>query len=730
MDELEENNQFFETIEGKVHRVVFHNSENGYSVIQVMVLGEEEPVTVVGNAPELFPEEHIEVKGNWHNDRKFGRQFKAKEINISQPKTLKGIEKYLSSGIIKGIRKRMAKRLIETFGKEVFHIIEKEPQKLQTIPGIGRKTRERITRDWDKLRVVRNIMVFLGGHDIGPSYAFKIHKKYGDDAIDLINENPYRLTLDIHGIGFKKADQLAHSMGIPSESRIRAEAGLRYFLSEMSSRGHSCCLESELIDNTSQLLGINRDLVQEALDREIVNKRLVSESGWIYLEHLYRSEIGCVRYLISLMKSSPLLPEINTDKATEWVLKETGIELAPNQAEAVKLALKHNLLVITGGPGVGKTTIIDSIIRIYKEKEKQVVLCAPTGRAAKKLEESTNHYAKTIHRLLEFDPDTGGFKRGQENPLSGDLFVVDEVSMLDLNLAFDLLSAIPPGSCLILVGDKDQLPSVGPGMVLGDLINSGVVPVVRLTEIFRQAAESQIIVNAHRINNGQMPLIENSLDDSDFFFAKADDPENGVKLIVELVSERIPKRFHYNPFRDIQVLTPMNKGTLGVINLNRELQNALNPPGIKSSIERFGNTYQVGDKVMQTENNYNKDVFNGNIGFIEKVDEEEGEISVEFDGRSVEYEIGELDELVPAYAISIHKSQGSEYPAVVIVTHTQHYNMLQRNLLYTAITRGKELVILVGNKKAIAIASNRSEVNKRYSTLAERLRLEYNEAHM
>jgi exodeoxyribonuclease V alpha subunit len=594
------------------------------------------------------------------------------------------------------------------------------------VTGIGAVRAKRITDAWAEQKIVREIMVFLHSNGVGTARTVRIFKTYGADAVQIMTENPYRLARDIRGIGFKSADAIAMKLGIEKTAMIRLRAGISYALTEAMDEGHCGLPTDQLIPLAEELLEAPKELILTALELErsegavIADK--VSDTACTFLAGLYRAEQAIAERLIRLVSGKLPWPWIDEEKAVPWIEERSGLQLADSQRAAIRLALMAKALVITGGPGVGKTTIVNSILKILAAKGVRLLLCAPTGRAAKRMTEATSVEAKTIHRLLEVDPRSGGFTRSTDNPLDCDLLVVDEASMVDVLPMQALVKAIPDHAALLIVGDIDQLPSVGPGQVLADIIGSGVVPVVRLTEVFRQAAASRIIINAHRINRGAMPDLSASAGDSDFYFVPAEDPEAAVLRIVELVKTRIPKRFGMNSIRDIQVLCPMNRGGVGARSLNIELQAALNPAG-ERKVERFGWTFAPGDKVMQIENDYDKEVYNGDIGYIVDVDPEAGELVASFDGRSVAYGFGELDTLVPAYAATIHKSQGSEYPAVVIPVLTQHYAMLQRNLLYTGITRGKRLVVLVGQKKAIAIAVRNVSGRRRWSKLDEWLRL-------
>jgi exodeoxyribonuclease V alpha subunit len=604
----------------------------------------------------------------------------------------------------------------------VFDTIEAEPERLREVTGIGLVRAKRITDAWAEQKIIREIMVFLHSNGVGTARAVRIYKTYGSDAVQVMTENPYRLARDIRGIGFKTADVIAMKLGVEKTAMIRVRAGISYALTEAMDDGHCGLPTEELVPLAVELLEISKELVETALDLELsegtVIAGTVGETACVFLGGLYRAEQVIAERLLRLANGKLPWLYIDADKALPWVEQKTGLSLAESQVAAIRLALISKVLVITGGPGVGKTTIVNAILRILDAKGVNLLLCAPTGRAAKRMTEATGFEAKTIHRLLEVDPKAGGFKRNSDNPLECDLLVVDETSMVDVMLMQALMKAAPDNAALLIVGDIDQLPSVGPGQILADVIASGAVPVVRPTEVFRQAAQSRIITSAHRINQGSIPDLSKPEGDSDFYFVQADDPETAVPRIVELVKTRIPQRFGLDPIRDIQVLCPMNRGGVGARSLNMELQTALNPAG-ERKVERFGWTFAPGDKVMQIENDYDKEVYNGDIGYVDDVDPDAGELTASFDGRAVVYGFGELDTLVPAYAATIHKSQGSEYPAVVIPVLTQHYAMLQRNLLYTAVTRGKKLVVLVGQKKAVAIAVRNVSGRRRWSKLNE-----------
>ena len=711
-----------EVLAGLVERVTYHNPENGFCVLRTKARGHRDLVTVVGHAAMVTAGEWITASGEWVNDRTHGQQFKARFLRLSAPSSTEGMEKYLASGTIRGIGPVYARKLVRAFGDRVFDIIDEEPERLREVDGIGPVRAGHITDAWAEQKVVREIMVFLHSHGVGTARGVRIFKTYGVDAVQVMTENPYRLARDIRGIGFKTADAVAMKLGIEKTAMIRVRAGIAYALSEATDDGHCGLPEAELVPLATEMLEAPEDLVRTARDLELADGNIVAATvagnPCLFLAGLYRAERVIAERLLRIAEGRPPWSDIDVDKALPWVEQRTGLSLAESQANAIRLALTSKLMVVTGGPGVGKTTLMNAILPILAAKDVNMVLCAPTGRSAKRLSEATSLDARTIHRLLEADPRRGGFRRNGDNPLRCDLLVVDETSMVDVMLMQALLKAVPDSAALLLVGDVDQLPSVGPGQVLADIIASGSVPVVRLTEVFRQAARSRIVGSAHRINRGAIPDLSKPEGDSDFYFVPAEDPETAAARIVDLVKIHIPRRFGLHPVRDIQVLCPMTRGGVGSRSLNIELQAALNPAE-ERKVERFGWTFAPGDKVMQIENDYDKDVYNGDIGYVESVDPEAGELSAGFDGRTVAYGFGELDALVPAYAATVHKSQGSEYPAVVIPVLTQHYAMLQRNLLYTGVTRGKRLVVLVGQKKAVAIAVRNVSGRRRWSKLDE-----------
>lgn len=716
-----------ESLSGLIERVTFFNEENGFAVLKVKVKGQREEVTVVGSLPSVSPGEWLTAEGRWVHDRQFGRQFSAQLLKSSAPTTREGIEKYLGSGMVKGIGPIYAKKLVEKFGERIFDIIENESGRLQDVEGIGPQRRQRIKEAWAEQKVIREIMVFLHSNGVSTSRAVRIYKTYGEAAIEKVRANPYLLAQDIQGIGFKTADQIAQKMGIPFDSLLRAQAGLRFVLQQATDDGH-CALPVEFLkEEAGKLLLVDEKIVDAALERTLLEKELVWEKigdeALVFLPILSKAEEAIAIRIKTLCAQPANYPPIDFEKAVAWCQQKTGKELAPSQREALRQALSTRALTITGGPGVGKTTLVNAILMILRAKKVRCVLCAPTGRAAKRLSETTGFEAKTIHRLLESQPGVRGFVRNEGNPLECDLLVVDETSMVDVPLMNHLLRALPAHASLLLVGDVDQLPSVGPGMVLRNLIESGVMPVVRLTEVFRQAANSRIITNAHRINEGLMPELPEMDKESDFYFIERSEPERIADTLVNLVKERIPKKFRFDPFRDVQILSPMNRGLLGIRDLNVRLQTELNPPRSNEPfVEKFGSQFRIRDKVIQTENDYDKEVFNGDIGQITKIDPIEGQVTVRFDQRDVIYDYNELQDLSLSYAITIHKSQGSEFRAVIIPLAMQHYLLLQRNLLYTGVTRGKELVIIVGQEKALGMAIRNNRTENRFSGLLTRLK--------
>jgi exodeoxyribonuclease V alpha subunit len=715
-----------ETLEGHLERIVYFNEHNHYTVAKLKVTGNPELVTVVGGLAGITPGQVLKLSGVWENHPKYGQQFKAIGYSVSLPAQIHGIEKYLGSGLIKGIGPEMAKRLVERFGTKALEVIERSPDDLLDVEGIGEKRLQMILRAWEDQKEVRDVMIFLQGHGVSTGYSAKIFKQYGQNAIRVVRENPYRLASDIFGIGFLIADRIAEKVGIAKDAIIRAEAGILHVLQKISDEGHVFVLYDELVDRAEVLLDIDRTALDTAVRNLAASGRIVLEEFGggmtaVYLKAFYAAEVGLANRLKALLSVPIKGLGMDARRTEKLVLQRLAIMLSKEQWAGLHSALSHKVSIITGGPGTGKTTLVKTILAVFEAAGREVLLCAPTGRAAKRLSEVTGHEAKTIHRLLAYNFKSGGFQKNEKNPLDADVVIVDEASMVDTFLMYHLVKAVPMTAALILVGDVYQLPSVGPGNVLRDMIDSQQVPVVFLKEIFRQAQESLIIVNAHRINQGFSPNIPDSNRDrvQDFYFIQQEDPEKVLSTILELCSERIPDRFKLDPLSDIQVLSPMHKGIVGTTNLNRVLQHALNPSD--DIIERMGRTFRRGDKVMQIRNNYAKDVFNGDIGTISQIDRDIEKITVKYDSRAVDYKSVELDELVLAYAVSVHKSQGSEYGAVILPVMTQHFILLQRNLIYTGVTRAKELVVLIGTKQALAIALRNDRPQKRMTRLCDRM---------
>ena len=714
-------NEFSErlqTLEGVLDRLVFSAEESDFIVGRLVVRGRRDPVTVVGSLPRPLPGETLVLQGQWEFDKKFGEQFRFQSAQSRAPSTVRGIEKYLSSSLVKGIGPEMARRITAVFGEKTLDVIEKHPKELRKVSGIGPMRAEKISEAFQEQKSIRDVMLFLQTHGVSPTYAFKIFKKYGKTAIQVVSNNPYCLATAIRGIGFKSADRIAGSLGIDMRSPLRARAGILYVLDVVQSEGHVYYPQSILLEKARELLGIDVQTLGKALEDLAQTREVVIEEDRVYPAMMATMENSVALKLRNLISAPRFLPEIKVGAAIDWIETRSGMKLSDAQREAVASVMDHKVLVITGGPGTGKTTLLRSLIEILEAKKLRVLLTAPTGRAAKRLSEATGREAKTIHRLLEYSPAEGGFQRGIGRPLEAEVVVVDEVSMVDISLMHYLLSAINSQSTLLLVGDADQLPSVGPGNVLGDSIKSGKIPVVRLQTVFRQASSSLIVTNAHLVNQGKMPMkVAETAGLSDFYLIEKEDPDESLRLIKEMISRRIPERFGFDPVQDMQVLSPMHKGTVGTENLNRELREILNPHGRPIKGDRF----RVGDRVMQTRNNYDKEVFNGDVGRIVSFDPEEDEAVVEFDGRAVQYHISEMDEMILAYAVTIHKAQGSEYRAVIVPLSTQHYVLLRRNLLYTAMTRGKELVVLLGSPKALQMAVENRIVEPRYTDLARKI---------
>ena len=734
-----------------VERITYQNAENGYAVIKCRAKGYPELVTVVGAMPDVHVGSVLNLGGTWKINAKYGRQFNVETFEETLPATVYGIEKYLGSGLIKGIGPAFASRIVKQFGEKTLEIIEEDPGRLMEIEGIGRVRVERILKSWEEQKEIKNIMLFLQSHDVSTAHAARIFKTYGADSLKVVQENPYRLADDIWGIGFKTADTIAEKLGFEKEKYVRLRSGLLYTLNRLSEEGHCYATRAQLLKTGAELLSVDEDVLSMTLDEMVRTGQVITEKipekdtedgaaqepaekaaeKAIYLPPFYFSEAGTAKRLAAIF-NNPEGVNVPTIALAEQISMKTGIAYDEIQMQAILTAVQSKILLLTGGPGTGKTTTTLGIITAFRAAGARILLAAPTGRAAKRLSEATHMEAKTIHRLLEVKPPEG-YQKNEENPLKGDVLIVDECSMIDVMLMYHLLKAVPDTMTLILVGDIDQLPSVGAGNVLRDLIGSGCFPVVRLTRIFRQAMKSRIILNAHRINEGKLPDIRGGRE-SDFFFMDMekqaqkkglDETDSAVlaqeaaETITELVSEKLA-RYYHTPSAEIQVLTPMQRGVIGAANLNLLLQSALNPGG--DGLSRGGYLFKAGDKVMQIRNNYEKEVFNGDIGSVESVDREERTLSVRFDDRSVTYDVSELDELVLAYAATIHKSQGSEYPIVVIPILMNHYVMLQRNLLYTGITRAKKILVLVGTRKALGYAVRNVTVENRNTMLSDRIR--------
>ena len=670
----------------------------------------------------------LRLRGQWIDDKKWGRQFRVATYQLKSPETLVGIEKFLSSGVIPGIGPSFAKRLVAAFGMETLEVIDRHPERLKEVPGIGAGRAAKLAEAFAAQRHVQDVMVFLRGHGVSAAFAARIVKTYGKDAINVVRANPYRLAHDVWGIGFRSADAIADKLGIARDAPERLEAGLLHALETAHEDGHMHVPDGELLTSTAELLGVAADHIAPRLgaleQRGLVIRESLGDRGpCTELVDAYRAEVGAAALLAEILRTPARGMSLDVHAAIHAFEAVTGVTLANQQRRAVEAALIDKVVVITGGPGVGKTTIVKAIVHLAKLTHRRVALAAPTGRAAKRLGEATVHEAMTIHRLLEYQPHEHGFARNPQNPLDADMVVIDEASMVDSELFTSLLAALRPGVQLCLVGDVDQLPSVGAGAVLADTIASGAATVIRLTEIFRQAAASKIVVSAHQINSGEIPELDSPPGaTADFYFIGRDDPEAARQTIVELVAERIPARFGFDPITDVQVLAPMHRGELGTTALNRALQERLNPAQGGTELARGERVFRRGDKVMQLRNDYDKNVFNGDIGVISAIDTEEHILRVDFDGRTATYERAELDQLAHAYAVSVHKSQGSEYPAVVIPLATQHFMMLQRSLLYTAVTRGKKLVVIVGARRAVQLAVRNADAKRRYTWFAERVR--------
>ncbi len=700
-----------------VERITYSNPENGYTVIKCKAKNYSDLVTVVGTMPDVHVGSVLSLEGIWKVDGRYGRQFLAQRWEETLPATVYGIEKYLGSGLIKGIGPRFASRIVQKFGKDTLDVIEEMPDVLVEVPGIGKVRVERIKKSWQDQKEIKNIMLFLQNHGVSTGHATKIYKTYGSGSIQVVQENPYRLADDIWGIGFKTADMIASGLGIEKDRFIRLRSGILYTLNKLSESGHCYALREQLLQTAQTLLDVEEPELSVTLDEMIRTSDVIKDGEAIYLPPFYFAETGCAKRLMRLLSAQK---NVSADEEKVWqgVVQESGFSYDEVQLQAIRTAVSSKVMVLTGGPGTGKTTTTLGMISACKRAGRRIVLAAPTGRAAKRMSEATGMEAKTLHRLLEYKPPEG-YQKNEENPLEGDVLILDECSMIDVMLMYNLLKAVPEHMTLIMVGDTDQLPSVGAGNVLKDVIDSGRIPVVRLQRIFRQAQGSRIVMNAHRINQGR-PIDMRGGKDSDFFFAEEQTGEGIVRRIVKYCTVNLPRYYHADALRDIQVLTPMQRGETGAANLNQVLQEAMNPNG--PSLRRGGTQYRLGDKVMQIRNDYDKEVFNGDIGMIADVDQEERELTVDFDGRRVTYDVTELDELVLAYATTIHKAQGSEYPIVLMPFSMSHFVMLQRNLLYTGVTRAKKALIIIGEKKAVSYAIRNEKTSGRNTKLAERLR--------
>lgn len=708
-----------EYLSGIVERITYNNEENGFSVIKIKSRGYAELVTVVGNLAAVNVGAAIRLKGDWRHDSKYGKQFSVVDYRETVPATIAGIEKYLGSGMIKGIGPVYAKRIVARFKENTLKIIEEQPDSLIDVEGIGQRRVDMIKRAWQEQKEIKNVMLFLQSNGVSTAYAVKIYKTYGNESINIVKTNPYRLADDIWGIGFKTADKIARQLGFDSNSFERCRSGLLYVLNELSNDGHCYALRDQLFEAAGSILELDRPLIEGTLDRMLEEKLVIGDEGnAVYLPAFYYSELGAAKRVRQILAEESKYKAAGIEEHLKNIQEEHNIQYDDIQIEAVKTAAGSKLMVLTGGPGTGKTTTTLAIIKVFQKLNARVLLAAPTGRAAKRMAETTGLEAKTIHRLLEYKPPEG-YKKNEESPLDCDVLIIDETSMVDIMLFYNLLKAVSNETVLILVGDVDQLPSVGAGNVLKDIIESETVNVVRLTRIFRQAQGSAIVTNAHRINRGETPNLKGGKS-SDFFFIEEDEPQKVVETMTELCSKRLPNYYKVDPVNDIQVLCPMQKGETGAFNLNIILQEALNPAEV--SIKYGGTVYRLNDKVMQIKNNYDKNVFNGDIGSITGIDTEDRMLTICFDGVNVEYDATELDEVVLAYATTVHKSQGSEYKIVVAPVTMQHYMMLQRNLLYTCVTRAKKILVLVGSKKAIGIAVSNNRMQKRNTMLAERLK--------
>lgn len=724
MDDSQDVDRLFERLAGTVERVTFHNEENGFSVLKVRVRGRKDPVAVVGHVPSVAAGEKIDAEGQWMTDKVHGLQFRADRIETREPTGKDAVVRFLASGLISGVGPAMAERIVNVFGARALEVIETEPMRLTTVPGLGKQTAARIAESYRERKAVKDVMIAFQDKGIGTARAVAIWKVLGPDAVKLVSEDPYRLAREVRGIGFDGADEIAGMFGIDRAAPERLRAGISHAIESAADDGHTAVPRAAVIERAERLLGVDAEAVAAEVDGAVAGGEVeafdIDGTAFLAVRRLARFERSVANRLRALAEGRPPWGRIDAEAAIGRFEAKKGMQLSPSQRQALALVADAKVSVITGGPGVGKTTLLEALLSIISTAKLTVALAAPTGRAARRMSEQAGREAKTIHRLLEIDPATGGFKRSASEPLEADVVVIDEASMVDVALMSALVEAVPLNAALILIGDVDQLPSVGPGQVLADVIGSGLVPVARLTEIFRQAEESRIIVNAHRINRGEYPEPPPAGELADFYVIEARGSEDALAKILEVVGNRIPRRFGLDPMRDVQVITPMQKGICGARNLNDRLAELLNGAPL-DRIERFGQSYATGDKVMQIENDYDRDVFNGDLGILRRIRQKDDEVVVSFDGRDVKYGLEDLEALTRAYAITIHKSQGSEYPAVVIPLLRDHTIMLARNLLYTAATRGRQLVVLVAEPRALEMALSEARIRRRFTRLKSML---------